>query len=111
MLELGSKIPEFTLPDSGGIDFDLSDFEDAQALLVVFWCNHCLYVKHFKMAFSLLARRHMPKGLGVLAINSNDPEQNLEGSVDQMKQNLWAYNYIFPYLVDEDQSVAKDFGA
>jgi thiol-disulfide isomerase/thioredoxin len=72
MLELGSRAPDFRLPDPDGKTYALKDFQGAPALLVAFICNHCPYVKHIRQTFASLAREYQQKGAAIVAINPND---------------------------------------
>src|SRR5437899_3852863 len=74
MLPLGSKAPAFRLPDVHGKMVALSDFPDARAVVIIFMCNHCPYVKHLRGGLAQLARDYLPKGVTILGINSNDVE-------------------------------------
>ena len=112
MLELGTKAPEFKLTDTvSGRQISLNDFQDKDALLVMFICNHCPYVKHLKQALVDYANDYMPKGLGIAAISSNSVETHPDDSPDKMKEDAEAFGYPFPYLFDETQEVAKAYKA
>ena len=71
-LALGTEASEFTAPDTAGHRVSLSDFADAPALLVVFICNHCPYVKHVRDTFVRLANEYQDRGIAVVGISSND---------------------------------------
>ena len=111
MKNLGSPAPDFALPDTDDRLISLADFDDARGLLVMFLCNHCPYVKHLRSALVSFADDYVARGLAVVAINSNDPEQYPEDSPEAMKLEKAAVGYPFPYLFDESQSVAKEYGA
>ncbi len=111
MLDLGTAAPAFTLPDPSGRQVSLADFEDAPALLVVFMCNHCPYVKHLRSALAEFAREYQPRGLAMIGINSNDVATHPDDSPDKMAEEIRAVGYSFPYLYDEDQAVAKAYKA
>src|SRR5262245_38583214 len=83
--ELGVVAPHFALPDFDGRVVALDDFPDAKALLVVFWSNHCPFVKHIKPAFAQFAREYQEKGLAVVAINANDTDAYPEDRPKKMK--------------------------
>src|SRR5688572_3916274 len=72
MLPLGTKAPDFRLPDFAGQMHALADFRDQSALLVVFICGHCQFVRHIRGEFARYAREYQARGLAVVAINSND---------------------------------------
>ena len=72
MLPLGTRAPDFRLPDPSGRLVKLADFQAAPALLVIFMCNHCPYVKLIRDGLAKLARDYQPRGVAVVGINSND---------------------------------------
>lgn len=111
MLELGTTAPAFRLPDTKGRLVSLDDFHDAQALLVIFMCNHCPYVKHVREAIAALARDYQVKGLAVVGISSNDATKYPDDGPRQMAEEAVAAGYVFPYLYDESQAVAKAYRA
>ncbi|MEX1062828.1 MAG: thioredoxin family protein [Balneolaceae bacterium] len=112
MLELGTKAPDFSLPDSiSSRQYTLSEFEGNAALLVMFICNHCPYVKHIRDGLIDYATTYMPKGVGVVAISSNDVNDYPEDSPEKMKEEAEKYGYPFPYLYDETQEVARAYRA
>ena len=111
MLPLGTKAPDFKLPDPGGKIFSLADFKDAQALLMVFMCNHCPYVKHIREGLAKFARDYRAAGVAVVGISSNDVANYPADSPAKMAEEAKAAGYIFPYLYDESQEVAKAYRA
>ena len=111
MLELGTAAPAFRLPDTKGRLVSLDDFDAARALLVIFMCNHCPYVKHVREAIAVLACDYQTKGLAVVGISSNDAEKYPDDGPRQMAEEVAAAGYVFPYLYDESQSVAKAYRA
>lgn len=88
MLRLSTKAPEFNLPDTGGNSVSLSDFKDAPAMLVVFMCNHCPYVKHIREALVELVKEYQAKGVAVVGINSNDVETYPDDSPEDLRNAL-----------------------
>ncbi|MGQ0741555.1 MAG: thioredoxin family protein [Alphaproteobacteria bacterium] len=110
-IELGTPAPGFALPDATGKTHRLEDFSDKPALLVAFWCNHCPFVKHIRRAFAAFAREYAEKRLAVVAINSNDEMAYPEDSLVRMGEEVKARGFIFPYVQDKSQDVAKAFGA
>jgi len=110
-LSLGAQAPDFSLPAPSGKIHCLANFEGRHALLVAFLCNHCPYVKHIAPAFAQLAKEYQERGVGVVAINSNDFENYPDDSPAKMKEEIAARGYTFPYLVDEAQQVAKAYRA
>ncbi|REL33414.1 thioredoxin family protein [Rhodohalobacter sp. SW132] len=111
MLELGTKAPGFSLPDTDGNTVSLDDFKDADGLLVMFICNHCPYVKNIKQELVRYAKDFESRGLKVVAISSNDVDNYPDDSPEKMKEDVEAFGYPFPYLYDETQEVAKKYKA
>jgi len=111
MLPLGTKAPGFRLPDTSGRLVAIDDFADAPALLVAFLCNHCPYVKHVQAGFTTFAKEYAPRGLAIVAINSNDFAAYPEDAPERMAEEAERHGYVFPYLVDETQEVAKAYRA
>jgi peroxiredoxin len=111
MLQLGTPAPDFRLSDTTGRLISLEDFKDAPALLVVFMCNHCPYVKHIRSALADFAREYQPKGLAMLGINANDAEKYADDSPEKMVDEVASAGYTFPYLYDETQDTAKAYHA
>ena len=99
------------LPDTDGKLVALEDFTGRPALLVMFVCNHCPYVKHVADELAKLTSEYMEKGVGVVAINSNDVVNYPEDSPEKMAAEKRARGYRFPYLFDESQEVAKAYDA
>jgi thiol-disulfide isomerase/thioredoxin len=111
MLELGTTLPYFRLPDvEGGMVAD-TDHEDAAALLVAFICPHCPYVKHIREEFVKFASEYRPRGLAIVAINSNDAKAFPDDDIVAMRKEAAGAGYTFPYLCDDTQEVAKTFRA
>ncbi len=111
MLPLGTAAPDFKLPDTNGKTVSLADFQGAPALLVLFICNHCPYVKHIRAGLAQLGRDYRPRGAAIVAINSNDVANYPDDSPARMKAEVKAAGYLFPYLHDESQAVAKAYHA
>jgi peroxiredoxin len=111
MLPLGTSVPGFTLPDLNGAMVSPDDFRAAPALLIAFICHHCPFVTHIRHGFARFAAECQPRGLAVIAINSNDVDAFPEDGPDGMRQEATAAGYTFPYLFDETQDVAKAFRA
>src|SRR6056297_3596304 len=112
MLELGTKAPKFSLTDTiSGKTYDLKKFRGNKALLVIFICNHCPYVKLIKDQLVEYATDYMPKGVGIVAISSNDVENYPQDAPDKMKEDAENHGYPFPYLYDLTQDVAKAYKA
>jgi peroxiredoxin len=111
MLALGTTMPPFLLPNVDGRLLSDADLRSADAVLVAFFCNHCPFVKHIRDAFVRFATEYQPRGLAVVAINSNDAEAYPEDSPAAMKTEAAAHGFTFPYLYDETQQIARDFHA
>jgi thiol-disulfide isomerase/thioredoxin len=111
MLPLGTAAPDFNLPDANGKLVSLADFKDKSALVVIFMCNHCPYVIHIRPGLAQLAQDYAAKNVGIVGINSNDVKNYPADSPARMKDELKAAGYIFPYLYDETQAVAKSYHA
>lgn len=111
MLPLGTTAPDFRLPDPAGKVVSLSDFGSAKALAVFFICNHCPYVKHIRAGIAEFARDYQSRGVAVVAINANDVQNYPDDSPAKMAIEAKAAGYIFPYLYDESQEVAKAYQA
>jgi len=111
MLPLGTPAPDFRLPDPSGKLFSLGDFAEAPGLLVAFLCNHCPYVKHLRAGFAHFAREFQQRGLAIVAINANDAKTHPEDAPPRMAEEAKRQAYVFPYLYDETQEVAKAFRA
>lgn len=111
MLPLGTPAPDFSLPNIDGKTVSLADVADAPALLVVFMCNHCPYVKHVADGLAALAREYQQRGVAVVGISSNDVGSHPDDSPEKMRDEARSRGYTFPYLYDEDQSAAKAYRA
>jgi peroxiredoxin len=110
-IKLGTRAPGFALPDAGGKIHSLEDFTGGPALLVAFICNHCPFVKHIRREFAAFARDYAPKGLAIVAINANDEVTYPEDSLPNMAKEAKTQGYIFPYVQDKSQDVAKAYRA
>jgi peroxiredoxin len=111
MLPLGTLAPSFSLPSTDGTLVGLNDFKDAPALLVMFICNHCPYVKHIRKGLADLGRDLCAKGVGVVAINSNDVSKYPDDRPELMKVEKANAGWSFAYLFDESQAVARAYDA
>ena len=111
MLPLGTKAPDFELPDADGRLVRLDDFSDARALLVAFICNHCPFVVHIEREFARLASDYSARGAAVVAITSNDTEKYPQDGPGGMREQIRRAGFTFDYLLDEFQEVAKAYQA
>ncbi len=111
MLDLGTRAPAFALPDTNNIVATLEDVRGQQGLLVMFICNHCPYVIHLRAALVSFAQDYQTKGLGIVAISSNDAEKYPADGPEQMRVEAQAAGFCFPYLYDATQQTAKAYRA
>jgi peroxiredoxin len=111
MLPLGTEAPQFSLPDTTGNTVSLGDFRDSKALLVVFMCNHCPYVKHIQDYFTLLVKEYQSRGVAVVGISANDADEFPEDSPDMLAKVAEEKGYTFPLLYDESQQIARAYRA
>jgi peroxiredoxin len=109
MLPLGTQAPAFSLPDPDGEMHTLRD--GAHAYLVMFICNHCPFVKHVREELARIGRDYSARDVAIYAINSNDVTTHPGDSPDKMKEEAAAWGYVFPYLYDASQEVAKAYRA
>lgn len=109
--DLNFHCPDFSLPAVDGKTYSLSDFRKSEVLAVMFICNHCPYVKAIEDRLIALGNYFQGKSVQVVAICSNDAEGYPEDSFENLKKRWTEKSYSFPYLHDEDQAVAKEFGA
>lgn len=112
MLPLGTRAPAFTLPDTvSGKVLTLEQVKGAKGTVVMFICNHCPYVKHVNAELVRVARDYQPRGIGFVAISSNDAANYPEDAPDKMTLTAREQGYPFPYLYDESQDVARAYQA
>jgi peroxiredoxin len=111
MLPVGTKAPPFSLPDTSGKTISLADFAGAPALLVIFMCNHCPYVKHVAEGLAALTKEYQGRGVAVVGVNANDAKKYPDDSPEKMAEEVRVRGYTFPYLYDETQEVAKAYRA
>src|SRR6478609_9233874 len=107
MLPLGTQAPPFTLVNVDGRIVSLSDFDGAPAFLAIFMCNHCPFVKHLADPLAQFAAEYVPQGVAIVGISSNDVASHPADSPEQMVHEAEERGYVFPYLYDETQEVAK----
>ena len=111
MLPLGTQAPSFSLYDPEDNLFTLDHSSKSNAFLVMFICNHCPFVHHIRKELARLANDYIKRDVSIIAINSNDYETHPGDSPEKMKDEIMEWGYNFPYLVDEDQSVAIAYQA
>ena len=112
MLELGTSVPDFQLPDVvSGKMIDPGQFSDRKGLLVMFICRHCPYVVHVQNELARVGNEYAGKALGVIAISSNDAANYPDDAPEQLKAMAQKLGFTFPYCYDESQDVARAFTA
>jgi len=111
MVPLGTPAPDFKLPNIDGRTVALEDFRDAAGLAVMFICNHCPFVQHIRDGLAKFGVDYRERGLAIVAINSNDVANYPADSPAKMKEEAKRAGYVFPYLYDETQAVAKAYHA
>lgn len=110
-LELGKKIPEFSLLSTEGSNYSVKDFDQYKYLVVFFTCNHCPYVVGSDEITRLMANTYAPKGIKFVGINSNSANTYEEDSYENMVVRMNTYHFPWIYLWDSTQDIAKEFGA
>jgi peroxiredoxin len=112
MMALGTKAPDFALPDvRTGKLVQLSDFSDKEVLLVVFICAHCPYVKLVETEFAAIGRDYSSRSFGMVAISANDAANYPDDAPPKLKAQAEQFGFIFPYLYDETQKTAQAYRA
>lgn len=112
MIPLGTQAPDFSLLDViTQKQVQLKNLDVTTALVVMFICNHCPYVKHIQKELVDVVKKYQKKGIQFIAINSNDVEQYPEDSPEKMKDLAKQLGYTFPYLYDQTQAVAQAYDA
>ena len=111
MMPLGTNAIEFDLMDTDRQRIKLGDFANRQGLLIVFMCNHCPYVKHVADQLRRIGEEYIPRGIGMVGINSNDAVAYPDDGFDKMQEEKKLRRYPFPYLWDETQEVGRAYDA
>ncbi len=112
MLKLGTKAPDFTLPDTiSGKTLSLNDLKSDTATVIMFICNHCPFVQHIEDGLVKFTKDYQEKGVSFIAISANDVENYPEDSPEKMKERAEVHGYTFPYLYDKTQDIAKAYDA
>ena len=109
--EKGFPCPFFSLPSVEGKNYNLHDFKEAKVLVILFICNHCPYVQAIENRIISLSKELIKREVQFIGICSNDSEDYPDDSIENLFERWNKKNYGFPYLHDEDQSVAKSFKA
>jgi len=112
MLAIGTKAPDFSLPDVvSGKKISLQTFKDKKTLLVMFICRHCPYVQHVKHEIARIGKDYKDKSAGIVAISSNDKSSYPEDAPESLKEMAGELDFSFPFCFDETQQTAKDYTA
>ncbi len=112
MIPLGTKAPQFTLPDTiSGELMSLDELKSDKATVIMFLCNHCPYVQHLNEQLVQVAQEYQSRGVSFIAISSNDVEAYPQDGPKEMKRAAQQLGYPFPYLYDESQDVARSYQA
>ena len=111
MIPLGTTAPGFSLPNVDGRVLSLDDVVGPHGTVVMFICNHCPFVKHVADQLAAVGRDYMPRGIGFVAVNSNDAATHPADSPEQMVHEAELRGYPFPYLHDDTQEVARAYHA
>jgi peroxiredoxin len=110
-LQIGQDAPDFDLPGVGGEKYSLAIFKNARFLIVLFTCNHCPYVIGSEDRMIALYNDYKPRGVELVAINSNETTHHPDDSFEHMITHARNKKYPFAYLRDESQAIAKAYGA
>lgn len=112
LLAFGAQAPDFTLPAVDGQNYSLSQFQGkAKAVVVIFACNHCPYVRAYEDRMAQLCKDFSEEGVQFLVINANDETNYPEDSFEKMKERAKQKKFPYPYLRDKTQKAAEAFGA
>ncbi len=112
MLPLGTKAPDFQLPDVvSSKTISLDTFAGKQALLVMFICRHCPFVKHVQMELAQIGKDYANLDVGILAISANDAANYPDDAPDKLKEMAKQLGFTFPFCYDESQETAKAYTA
>lgn len=112
MLPLGTKAPDFQLPDVVSSEtISLNSFADKKALLVMFICRHCPYVKHIKDELARIGKDYTQRGVGIIAISANDASKYPDDAPERLKEMAQELGFTFPFCYDESQETAKAYTA
>jgi len=110
-MELKDPAPDFSLKAVDGKSYSLKDFAGAKALVVIFSCNHCPYVKAYEGRMVAIQKDYLAKGVRFAAINSNDSAKYPDDSFEEMVKRAKEQGFNFPYMCDQTQAVARKYGA
>ena len=110
-LQLGVKAPDFKLPATDGKTYQLSDFDDADVLVIFFTCNHCPYVIGSDEVTRKMVEKFAPQGVKFIGINSNSKNTYAEDDFEHMVARMKQHKFPWLYLYDQPQDIAKAYGA
>ncbi|MDR9401955.1 MAG: thioredoxin family protein [Halothece sp. Uz-M2-17] len=112
MLDLGTKAPDFSLPDTvSGKTISPATFGHKKGLLIMFICQHCPFVKHIQSELARIGKDYMEQGLGIIAISANSVETHPDDAPENLKAMAETEGFNFPFCYDETQEVAKAYTA
>jgi peroxiredoxin len=112
MVALGTATPDFALPDvTTARTVRLAEFGDKRSLLVMFICRHCPFVVHVQDELARIGRDYSARDIGIVAISSNDAEAYPDDAPQSLAEQARQLAFVFPYLYDKDQTIARAFGA
>src|ERR1700752_4122941 len=109
--KVGDKAADFKLKNIDNKMVAMADFKDAKGIIVVFTCNHCPFAKKYESRIMDLDKKYKSQGFPVIAISPNDPAVEPDDSFANMQKLAKEKGYSFPYLFDETQTTAKEYGA
>ena len=109
--KVGDKAADFKLKNIDNKMVAMADYKDAKGIILVFTCNHCPFAKKYESRIMDLDKKMKAKGFPVVAISPNDPTVEPDDSFENMQKRAKEKGYSFPYLMDETQNVAKEYGA
>ena len=110
-ISIGTTSPDFNLKATDNNSYSLSSFSDKKLLVIMFTCNHCPFVKAYEDRLIQIQKDYSDKSVSLVAINSNETINYPEDTFEKMQIRVTEKSYNFPYLRDEDQSVASSYGA
>ena len=110
-ISIGTTSPDFNLKATDNNSYNLSSFSDKKLLVIMFTCNHCPFVKAYEDRLIQIQKDYSDKSVSLVAINSNETINYPEDTFEKMQIHVTEKSYNFPYLRDEDQSVASSYGA
>lgn len=110
-LRIGTKAYDFNLKNVDGKYYSLKDFKDKKVLCIIFMCNHCPYVVAVQQRINQIAEDYAGKSFALIGINPNDPVTYPDDSFESMQVRAKEQGYVFPYLWDDTQEVARRYDA